>query len=280
MQITEIIKKLKKYHKGEWNGVPISPKTTRDKILYGNPEVACTGIITTCWASIEVIQKAIDLNANLIIVHEALFYNRGDHVQWLEESKNQTYLEKKRLLSENGIVVFRNHDYIHSGIPMGDGYVDGIFYGVMNELGWNDYVIGDKANPMMFELPTTTAKEVAQHMMTTFNLKGAKLIGDKETPVSKVWIAPHIMGANNDEIMKIEEEEIDLVIAMELIDYTLSEYIRDSNQLKRNKVIVTLGHFNTEEPGMKYMIEYLPDIVGDIPCTFVASGDMYNYVIH
>ena len=86
------------------------------------------------------------------------------------------------------------------------------------------------------------------------------------------------MGANDAEIMKVATEGIELVIAMELIDYTLSEYIRDSNQLGRPKALVTVGHFNFEEPGMKAMLEYLPEIVGAVQCHFVASGDMYNYV--
>ena len=39
-----------------------------------------------------------------------------------------------------------------------------------------------------------------------------------------------------------------------------------------------MGHFNLEEPGMEYMIQYIPEALGmDMPCTFVQSGDMYHY---
>ena len=61
------------------------------------------GIVTTCWASVDVI------------CHEALFWNHGDHQEWLMESQNETYKLKKQLLDETCIVVWRNHDYIQSG---------------------------------------------------------------------------------------------------------------------------------------------------------------------
>ena len=135
MKISEVIQKMKDYHRGTVNGVAIDESTTRDKILFGNPDQECTGIVTTCYASVEVIRKARQLNANLIISHEALFWNHGDHTDWLEETENKTYLEKKKLLEEGNLVVWRDHDYIHSGIPVHGEYVDGIFYGVMKNAG-------------------------------------------------------------------------------------------------------------------------------------------------
>ena len=38
MQIKEVIERIKAYHKGEWEGQAIQEDTTRDKILYGNPD--------------------------------------------------------------------------------------------------------------------------------------------------------------------------------------------------------------------------------------------------
>ena len=124
MKIYEVISKIKAYHKGlDRNGNPIDEKTTRDKILYGNPDQECTKIVTTCWATTDVIRKAQKIGANLIICHEALFWNHGDHTDWL--SDNSVFKKKKQLLDESGIVVWRDHDYIHSGIPMKDGtYTD------------------------------------------------------------------------------------------------------------------------------------------------------------
>lgn len=279
MKISEVVTKMKAYHKGIVNGNPIDEEQTRDKILYGNPDQECTGIVTTCWASVDVIHQAKELGANLIICHEALFWNRGDRTDWLMEQGNKTFLAKKQLLDDTGIVVWRDHDYIHSGIPMNGGYVDGIFHGIMKELGWEDYLISDPARPMLFEMPLTTAEEVGKQWMNRFDLNGIKVVGDLNTPVKKVQIAGHIMGGDNDKITVIDQENIDLLISLELIDYTVSEYIRDSGMLNIPKAILAVGHFNCEEPGMKYMVNYIEEALGEkIDCHYVPSGDMYNFI--
>ena len=98
MKISEVIQKMKQYHRGIANGKPIDDAVTRDQILYGNPDQECTGIVTTCYASVDVIRKASASGANLIISHEALFWNHGDHTDWLDEARNKTFLAKKQLL--------------------------------------------------------------------------------------------------------------------------------------------------------------------------------------
>ncbi|MBO7677605.1 MAG: Nif3-like dinuclear metal center hexameric protein, partial [Erysipelotrichaceae bacterium] len=100
MLISEAISRIKKYCKGSWNGVRIEEGKTRDKVLYGDPDKECTGIVTTIYASVDVIRKAHELGANFIISHEALFWNRGDQQDWLIENQNRTYEEKRRLLDE------------------------------------------------------------------------------------------------------------------------------------------------------------------------------------
>ena len=95
MKICDAIQIMKNYCKGiGFDGNPIDESKTRDKILYGNPNQEITGIITTCYASVDVVKKAIESGANFIIVHEALFWNHGDHTDWLQD--NNTFKEKNR----------------------------------------------------------------------------------------------------------------------------------------------------------------------------------------
>lgn len=280
MYISEIIEKIKAYHKGEINGIKIDDATSRDKILYGNPEKECTGIITTCWATIDVIKETIKKGANLIIVHEALFWNHGDHTDWLKEEKNSTFEEKKNLLEKGGIVVWRNHDYIHSGIPLGDDrYTDGIFYGLANKLDWIDYISKDKKNPLYFEIPEISVKELSEYLINKLNLNGVRIIGGLNSKVKKVRIPFHVMGDANDLITEADKENIHCFLTLEIVDFTLAEYIRDSSMAGQNKSIISMGHFNLEESGMEYMIEYLERLLeGKIPCWFIQSGDNYEYI--
>jgi putative NIF3 family GTP cyclohydrolase 1 type 2 len=280
MEISQVISKIKDYHKGEVSGQKITDENTRDKILYGNENQECTGIVTTVFASIEVIRKAHELGANLIIVHEALFWNHGDQQEWLMKSQNETYLAKKKLLDDYQIVVWRNHDYVHSGIPLDDGsYVDGIFYGFAKEMGWVQYPQDSKESLMTFQIPEVSAENLAYELISKMHLEGARIIGNTKTKVRKVQIPFHIFGDAKELITEMDKTDIDALLAMELVDFSISEYVRDSSMLNRNKVIITVGHFNMEEPGMKYMSSYIPQAIEcDVPCHFIQSGDTYHYV--
>lgn len=286
MKIYEVVDKLISYERGVDPFEPnklLEHDTDRDKYLFGKERInnECTGIVTTCWANADVIKEAHKLNANLIIVHEALFWNHGDHTDWLEEHDNETFRLKKELLDRYGIVVRRDHDHIHSGIPVNDNWVDGIFYGFAKLLGWENYLETKLGVPVIFQLPgEKTASEIGEHLVKKFNLNGCRIEGRSDTKVKKLAILMHNLGDAKADITRIDKEKIDCVLGMELIDFTLAEYIRDSNMLGLNKAIVQIGHFNSEEAGMKYMAEWLPNVIGsDVPVTFVQSGDTYNYLV-
>ena len=284
MLINDVIQSIKDYCRGTVDGKRIADDTSRDRVLYGDPNKECTGIVTSIYASPEVIQRAQKLNANLIICHEALLWNHGDHRDWLEESQNKTYLDKKKLLDDYGIVVWRFHDYIHSGIPLEEGWVDGIFYGVAHELGWETAQVrkdGRYEAALYMECEETSAREIGTHIMKTFNLRGLKCIGNLDAKVRKILLCGHVMeGGNSDDLIKkIDEQDINLLLPLELIDFTLTEYVKDSAQLGYDRCIIAPGHFNIEEPGMKYMEEWINKALPEkIPCHYVQAGDMYCFM--
>ena len=292
MKIQEVIDRIKKYSRGvSEDGTPINDETTRDQVLFGTTDKECTGIVTTCFASVEVIRKAKELGANLIISHEALFWNHGDHTDWLEEDQNKVYLRKKALLLEDGITVWRDHDYIHSGLPNGKGgWYDGIFKGFLYETGLlENYVpkIGSSVQyrGMPLELrfeEGITVRDLAKKIIDGAGLNGIRTIGNPDTVVHKVAIPTHQIGfADKQTISAINKNDIDCLITMELIDYTTNEYMRDGMMLGDTKAILAVGHFNVEEPGMKYMLQWLPEALGTskIPMTYVQSGDMNTFIL-
>ena len=54
------------------------PQDTVDTVKIGDPAQPLTGIVTTFLATVEVIEQASQLGANLIITHEPIFYNHRD----------------------------------------------------------------------------------------------------------------------------------------------------------------------------------------------------------
>lgn len=285
MKISEAIEAVKSYCRGtNHDGQPINPVSTRDQVLHGNTDRECTGIVTTIYTSPDVAKRAAELGANLIISHETCYWCRGSQTAWLEE--DPTFQAKSKLLDELGITVWRCHDYIHSGVPLGaeNSYVDGIFYGLAKKLGWEDYCEANDFFHGVYEIPETTLDELASFIVTKLGLNGARVIGSGETPVRRVRIPGHAFGGNGDDhyITENREMNVDCELFLELVDFTIAAYLRDANQLGMNKSAITVGHFDIEEPGMEYMVEWLPSALGrqgaDIPLFYVQAGGFSRYL--
>jgi putative NIF3 family GTP cyclohydrolase 1 type 2 len=276
MRIREIIDRIIAFHP------PISRPDSVDVVKYGDPDKECTGLVITCFASADVIRKTAALGANFIIVHEPTFYSDRDETDWLKG--NRIFQEKKRLLDETGVVIWRDHDHIHGGKPgKNRPYMDGIFYGIMQELGWEPYHVNYPNMPLIYRLPPRTVKELARELIDKLHLNGMRVIGEMDAKVSTVFICEHIFGNNRDYeiVAQADADNIDVLIPLEIVDWTLSEYVRDSIQLGRPRAILNMGHYNLEEIGMKYMTKWLPEEIGsDIPIHYVQSGDGFQYIAH
>lgn len=283
MLISEAIQAVKGYCGGvdAFTGKAIEDATTRDQVLYGDIDQQCTGIVTCIWATAEVIRRAKELGANLIIAHEALFWNHGDSREVV--AGNKTFEAKCELLDDWGGAVWRCHDYIHSGVPLGsDGsMVDGIFYGFAAKMDWLGSEVDESF--MRYCIEPTSARDLARILVRKLGLNGTRLIGDGDALVRNVEIPMHIMGRDNGEIAHIDSDGVDCILTMEFIDFTVSEYIRDAAMLGQRKCAIHMGHFNGEEPGMEYMATWLPAALGDtgagLPVAFVPMGDTYQYVL-
>ena len=102
-------------------GAPF-PKTV-DTLKSGNASQKVTGIVSTMFATVDVIEKTIASGANFIIAHEPTFYNHADETEWLQN--DDVFRYKHDLLTKHNIVLWRFHDYIHSHRP------DGVQAGVL-----------------------------------------------------------------------------------------------------------------------------------------------------
>lgn len=280
MKISEVISRISKFHP------EVDETHTCDVVKFGDTDRECTGVVTTVYASVEVIRKAAELGANLIVCHEPLFYSHDDTQDWL--AGNSVYEEKAALLAKNGIVVWRDHDRIHGGSPARiRDHMDMVFYGIMKELGWEKYCIGFDKKPMLYKIPETTARALTAQLLEKFNLSGARIVGNLDAKVRRVFFCEHVTAASFGgkqkdcaAIQEIEAEGYDALIPFEIIDWTLSEYVRDAAQLGRDKVLIEMGHFNVEEIAMKYMVEWLPGLLDEgTPVHYVQSGDSFSYLL-
>ena len=100
MRISEIITVMKERSAKEWLGRAIDEATTRDQVVFCDPDQECAGVAVCIYPSVEVIRRAAELGCNFIVSHESLFWNHGDRTDWLEG--NSAISAKRNLLERLG----------------------------------------------------------------------------------------------------------------------------------------------------------------------------------
>src|SRR5262245_52758500 len=68
----EIVDRVKKNIGVEWSSDDV------DRFKVGDPSTIVTGLVTTSMATLEVLQKAVQAGANLVITAAPTFYSRTD----------------------------------------------------------------------------------------------------------------------------------------------------------------------------------------------------------
>lgn len=247
--------------------IPNAPfKQTVDTIKAGDPNQVVTGIVTTMFATAEVIEKAAKLGANFIIAHEPTFYNHGDNAPWLEG--DEVYMYKRELLKKHKMAVWRFHDYIHAHKP------DGVIMGVLQALGWEKYYNAEK--PHLVNIPTASMEKIIQLLKTRLDIQHLKFIGERSAPCSKVLIAPGAAGGQR-QIEALRNEKPDLLICGELNEWETSEYVRDLRYMGAKTKLIVLGHSVSEEPGLQWLATWLQPQVRGIKITHVPSRDAFSW---
>ena len=250
----------------------IPDKKTVDGIIFGDPDVKLTGIVTTCTPTVEVIRKAVEIGFNLIISHEPTFYNHFDDTKYLV--RDPVYEKKCELLSNGGITIYRDHDGIHAAHP------DGIYHGIMSELCWNEFLFDNSDRPCFYELPQLPLSHLVAFFKKKLDLQLVRVIGNTHISVSKIaYIGGGDPGMDKKCTKLFMSSDIDVMIVGETVDWTVLSYINDAAQLGLKKAIIQLGHFNSESLGMKYYAEWLKMIISDCPPTrYIHFKDMYQYL--
>lgn len=245
-------------------GAPL--KATVDTIKSGSADNIVTGIVTTMFATIKVIEEAIKLNANFIIAHEPTFYNHNDDIKWIE--KNEVVEQKMALLEKHKITIWRFHDYWHMHNP------DGIIYGVVKKAGWQNYYTS--GSPIL-NIPQSSLHDTAWHLKKSLGINKLRVIGNMEQKCSKIALLPGASGGEK-QLMVAETYKPDILIVGELREWETAEYIRDAGLLGKKIALIVLGHSVSEEPGMEWLVSWLQPKITAIKVTHIASENPFVWI--
>lgn len=247
--------------------VPGAPfPNTVDTLKSGSREHTVTGIVTTMFATIPVINQSIKLGANFIIAHEPTFYSHLDKTDWLAD--NEVFNYKMTLLNKHQVSVWRNHDYIHSHKP------DGVFSGLLDTLGWKSY--SSTSEPWNISLPSTTLAQLIADLKQKLNISTLRYIGEDNHPCSKVLLMPGAAGGER-QIRAIAQNNPDVAIVGELQEWETAEFVRDARASGKKLALIVLGHTDSEDGGSTYMRDWLNQHVPEVKVTHVHSGNPFTF---
>lgn len=250
------------------NSIPGEPLAdTVDTVKTGDPNQTVTGIVTTFLASTAVIKKAIELGANFIITHEPTFYNHLDDVSELED--NVVYRTKRKFIDDNDIVIWRFHDHWHLLKP------DGILTGIVKALGWEKYKVG-RQEPV-FMLPQMSVGDLVTVIKRALGCTIVRVVGDPDMLCSKIAFLPGSPGPEW-QIAGLNSDDIDVLITGEVHDWDTPEFTRDAGLQGRSKALIVIGHANSEEAGMAYLVDWLQPKFKALSIIHVPVGDPFLYL--
>jgi putative NIF3 family GTP cyclohydrolase 1 type 2 len=244
---------------------------TCDQLMAGSFDAQVISVVTTFMATVDVIRRTKKAGANLIITHEPTWFTGSDDTGWIKN--DPVFIEKNKLIEEAGISIWRFHDQMH----MADE--DGIYRGLIKELGWQEYLVKDMKD--CFEIPEVTLGTLMEFLKQRLSMDVLQYIGSTDMRIKKVGIlvggGSLGLGSEHMPMEFMKQHNVDCLICGDITEWTLPAYARDAAYLGFNKSLIIAGHERTEEAGMKHLVEWMKPILGTIPVTFIDSREPFKY---
>ena len=212
-------------------GAPWRDATYRDTFKFGGPDTKVTGIATTAFASLDVIQRAVKAGLNMIVPHEVTWWNDRDDTTIVQD--DAVYKEKVEFMRKHDVVVFRMHDHMHVQRP------DFTYVGSARTLGL-DSKDETAPNSHRYVIRETTLGALAADFQKRLGAKALRVVGDPNAKVRRMqlgvgYATPMISQADVDVIVSGEQQEADG-------GFDSPAYVVDAMTLGIAKGWIMLGH--------------------------------------
>lgn len=244
---------------------------TVDTLKAGDPNTEVTGIVMTFMPTMRVLEEARSLGANLVIAHEGLYYSHHDSFE-ASMLEDPIYQAKKAFIRDSGLAVFRFHDYCHRYEP------DSITEGLVRELGWDSYVLKCESAYSVIEVPPQSLAELAEYVKGRLGAAYVRTAGNPDTICRRVGVLVGYRGGGPLAIPFFEKHQLDLIVYGEGPEWESPEYVRDAIHIGQAKSLISLGHAESEQAGMKLLAERLQQQFPHIPVHFVPNEPLFRVV--
>ncbi|MFB9329477.1 Nif3-like dinuclear metal center hexameric protein [Paenibacillus aurantiacus] len=242
---------------------------TADTLEGGTPETPVTGIAVAFMPTQAVIEQAVALGANLLVVHESPYYNhRPEHAAHL--ANDPVCQAKRDFLRQSGLAIYRHHDYCHRLQP------DPIMTGLLQSLGWEAHVEAMLPTAAVLRVPAMRVSELVAYVKAKLSLPYVRLAGTPDVRCERIGVLVGYRGGGANAIPLFREHELDLIVAGEGPEWETPEYVRDAASQGSPKSLLAIGHAESEEPGMRVVAAQLRDRYSELPVHFIPGQPVFR----
>jgi putative NIF3 family GTP cyclohydrolase 1 type 2 len=244
-----------------------SRSETVDALKTGSPGASVRGVVFTFLATEHVLERAVELGANVIVSHEGVFFSHWDNAQRLEH--DDVYRTKRELIQRAELAIFRIHDALHDAKP------DGITEGMLEALGWTSRQIEPGSHLLQFG--GQTAAEIAASAKAALGLQSVRIAGNPQVACHKVACQFGATGFDR-HLADIGRRDVQALVIGEAHEWETYEYVRDAAAQGLHKALIVLGHAASEEAGMRALAAKFGARFPEIAAHFVPAGNSFVVV--
>ena len=238
-----------------------------DSLKAGDAQREVNKVAVTMFPTVKVIKEVIEWGAELLIVHEPIYYDVKEEIS----AHDRVASDKRDLIEQSGLTVYRFHDHAHYTVP--DIIADGEFraLGLSGTLETTDIF-----DLVRFHLNSPiTALELARLIEDKLNIAHVRICG--ATDIASTVISGVFGSGGRVPFEELKRDGSQIVLAGETCEWAYCEYARDAAELGLNKSLLLLGHAGSERDGMVYTAQLLKNMHPDLDVKYFECNEVYTY---
>lgn len=234
-----------------------------DGFRAGDADIAVAGIVVAARASTAVLQRAVEIGANIVISRTAFLGDSQDRPVGRPEPALAAKIE---YISQHGLAVLRLQDpregpigrQITSALPLAIGLTEPLD-------------TRDSAAGLVYPGTQLPVIELIRRLKAAVRTQTVRLVGDAAMPAGGVAFATE-SNRPNALASLISRPDVNLLICGEVHETETTAYVMDAIALGQKKALLVAGSIAIEEPAARALAEWLPTVT-DAPVTHVESRE-------
>jgi putative NIF3 family GTP cyclohydrolase 1 type 2 len=241
-------------------------EATNDQFLAGDPDAQIKGIAVSWMSTQRILEQARSRGANLLVTHEPLYALDADPARGI--SADHPWARKKRWLEENGVVVYRCHDF------WDDFPVIGIHGAWAKWLGFDKKPVAMQRYYEVHETGGLTLEALARVVLVRTKELGQTtvgMVGDPTCPSRRIALGTgaitnySVMAGMGADVLLLTDDGTRL--------WETAQWASDAGVS-----LLLVNHATAEEPGMRTLAAYLGELVKPLQVFQVPVGCLYQSV--